>query len=96
MVYYSMVDYHLIGFKKSKREGKKYDAILKNNRSNKIIRVPFGDINYQHYRDKTINKLYKILDHKDINRRELYRKRHMKDLRFGYYSPGYFSFYYLW
>ena len=91
-----MNDYALIGFRKSQRAKKKYDAILKHKETGKVSHVPFGDTAYQHYKDTTPNKLYSHLNHGDANRRRLYRMRHQKDLRPGYYSPGYFSYYRLW
>jgi hypothetical protein len=91
-----MKDYILHGFRKSQRHGKKYDAILINNRRGNYIYIPFGSLFYQNYDDKTGLNLYNNLLHYDKNRRRLYRIRHMKDLKKGYYSAGYFSFFYLW
>ena len=34
--------------------------------------------------------------HKDKERRKRYRARHKVYLKDGYYSSGYFSYYYLW
>lgn len=96
-MYYSMSEYKLVGYRRSKRAGKKYDAILRRvGQTVKFVHVPFGDLNYQHYKDSTPNKLYTRLDHGDRQRRDRYRTRHKKDLRDGFYSPGYFSYYKLW
>ena len=41
-----MDEYKLIGFDKSKRKNKKYDAILLNKQTKKTIRIPFGDTSW--------------------------------------------------
>lgn len=96
MVYYSMDDYKLIGFEKSKRKYKKYDGILKNNETDKIIYVPFGDNRFNQYKDTTHLKLYTHLNHNDDQRRMRYITRHRRWIIDGYYSPSYFSMKYLW
>lgn len=95
-MYYKISDYRLIRFQKSKTKFKKYDAILQNRKTNKLYIVPFGQLPYESYRDKTGLNLYPQLLHGDKKRRERYRIRHQKDLKDGYYSPGYFSYFYLW
>jgi hypothetical protein len=81
----------------SKTKNKKYDAWKKINGDWKRI-ASFGDIRYQHYKDKI--GCFKNLDHGDINRRRNYNKRHAKDkTKAGYdqgISPGYLSMKYLW
>jgi hypothetical protein len=94
MTYYSKKDYKLIGYRKSKRKNAKYDAILEQKKTKKLKYVPFGAIGYSHFRDLTGLNLYQT--HNDPNRRRLYRARHKKDLKTGYYSPGYFSYFVLW
>lgn len=94
MVYYRKTEYRLLGYAKAKNTKKKYDAILKRNKDNRIIRVAFGDSRYENYGDKTGLNLY--TSHGDKKRRALYRARHKKDLREGYYSPGWFSMNMLW
>jgi len=96
MSYYSMNDYKLVKFEKSKTKNKKYDAILKNINTSREIKVPFGHLSYSHYFDKTPNKLYKHLNHKDPVRRKSFRARMKGYLKKGMYSPSYFSYYYLW
>ena len=96
MVYYNKNDFKLIGYRKSKTKHKMYDAILENKSTKTIHKVPFGDKRYQNYHDKTNLNLYPQLLHGDPKRRTLYRKRHLKDLRDGYYNPGYFSYHILW
>jgi hypothetical protein len=87
-----MENYKLFGFRKSKTKNKKYDGILI--KEGKKVYVPFGDIRYEQYHDLTKLNLYK--SHNDKTRRASYQARHKKDLRDGYYSPGYFSYFYLW
>lgn len=83
----------LIGFRKSKRKDKKYDAIIFEN--NKTRYVPFGALGYQQYKDKTGLGLYSHLDHNDKERRKRYRQRH-KGSQLRIFSPAYFAWYYLW
>ena len=96
MTYYKKTEYKLLGYRRSKTKHKKYDAILENKKSKKINYVPFGDVRYSNYNDLTGLNLYPHLLHGDKNRRRLYRARHMKDLKTGYYSPGFFSYFVLW
>lgn len=74
-------------FKKGKYP-KKYIAIVDSKE------VPFGDIRYQHFKDRTPLKLYSKLDHLDENRRLSYYKRHNK--MYPKYSADWFSKTYLW
>lgn len=90
-----MSEYELAGFMKSNTANKKYDAILKN-KYGKVKRVPFGDSRYEQYKDSTGLGIYSKKDHGDKKRRALYRQRHLKDLKHGNYSAGYFSYFYLW
>ena len=96
-------------FEKSKKEGKKYDAILarrtpssspKGDDTNREVRIPFGDKDYGQYRDTTNLKLYSHLDHFDVKRRTAYKIRHAKDVKRdaagAMYSPGYFALSVLW
>ncbi len=96
MVYYKKSDYKLLGYEKSTRKNKMYDAILQKKSDNKIIRVPFGDIRYENYQDLTGLNLYQHLIHGDKERRKRYQNRHKVFLRNGYYSPSYFSYFILW
>lgn len=71
-------------------KNKKYQAILPDGKT-----VQFGDVNYQHYRDKI--GLWSHLDHGDEKRRKNYRARHGAQ---GHYkkkfSPAWFSWKLLW
>jgi hypothetical protein len=95
-MYYEKKLHKLIGYRKSTRKYKKYDAILENKKTEKISYVPFGDNRYENYHDLSGLNLYKKSLHGDKERKRLYRLRHEKDLRDGFYSPGYFSYYILW
>ena len=96
MTYYNKKDYKLIGFEKSKTKFKMYDGLIQNRKTKKIVRVPFGSTEYQNFQDKTGLNLYPELIHGDKERRRLYRARHIVFLKKGYYSPSYFSWFYLW
>ena len=80
----------LIGYRKSTRKFKKYDAILKDE-NGKLSYVPFGDNRYETFQDKTGLGLYKT--HGDKERRRLYRLRHIEGEK---YSPAWFSWNTLW
>ena len=96
MVYYKSLEYELVGYEKSNYKGKMYNAIIKNKKSNKIVKVPFGSSEYENYQDKTGLNLYPHLIHGNTKRRRLYRSRHIKNIKNGYYSAGYFSMKILW
>ena len=103
MVKYSKKEYKFLRFEKSKRKGKKYDAILENKETKREVRVPFGGIKsdgtpYPQYKDSTGLGLYSKYDTMDKNRRRLYRQRHSKEKPSfrEYYSAGLFSWYRLW
>jgi hypothetical protein len=91
-----MDDYKLLGFRKSTKEFKKYDAILSNRKTGKIKYMSFGDNRYDNYRDMTGLDLYPDKIHNDKKRRLLYRLRHHHNVRYGYWSPSWFSFFVLW
>ena len=92
-----MRDYDVIGFNKSDKKNKMYDAVLKSkNIKGYYVILPFGDTRYKNYWDLTGLNMYPHLIHGDKSRRKKYRSRHKVYLKQGYYSPGYFSFNYLW
>lgn len=84
----------LLGFEVSHRKNKKYNAIIAKP-DGRLGRVPFGDVRYQHYRDRTGIGAYSYLDHNNPKRRKLYLLRHAKDSQ-KLFSPGYFAARYLW
>ena len=96
MVYLSMDDYKLLGFRKSTKLFKKYDAILSNRKTGKLKYMSFGDNRFDNYRDMTGLDLYPDKIHNDKKRRLLYRLRHHHNVRYGYWSPSWFSFFVLW
>ena len=94
-MYYSFDDWRLDHFRGSKHHLKKYDAILQHKRTGKQAVVPFGQKGYDQYHDQALG-LYENFDHFDKKRRKLYRNRHKKWLKEGYYSPAWCSWNYLW
>ena len=94
-MFYNIKEYDLIDIVKSKTKNKMYDAILKS-KNGELAIVPFGDKRFENYWDLTGLNLYPKLNHGDDKRRAKYRKRHQVYLKKGYYSPGFFSYYYLW
>jgi hypothetical protein len=94
--YYSKRNYSLQGFEKSTAKGKMYNALLKNKKTKRIIRVPFGSTTYENYKDTTGLNLYPQLIHGDKQRRKQFISRMLGFVKEGYYSPGFFSMHYLW
>jgi len=88
--------YTFMGFEKSSTKNKKYNGIFKNIDTGKLKKLPFGDRRYSQYKDSTGLGLFSHLDHVDPKRRALYRKRHSKDIKKGYYSNGLLSMRFLW
>ena len=95
-MYYLKSDYKLLGYEKSKKKDKKYDAIIQNKKTKKIIRIPSGNIHYKMYRDLTGLNLYPNLIHNDKERRKRYRARAKSLVKDDYYSPSWFSYYITW
>ena len=95
-MYYEQDKFKLQGFEKSNRKDKMYNAILLNKDTMKIIKVPFGDSNMGNYTDKTGLNMYPHLIHSDKKRRKAFQNRFHHFLRDGFYSPSFFSYYYLW
>ena len=96
MVYYKKSHYKLLGYEKSNKPNKMYNAILQRKNSPKIIRVPFGSTKHENYHDLTGLNLYPHLIHGDKKRRRLYRSRAKGLVKDGYYSPSWFSLTQLW
>jgi len=90
-----MEDYDFIEFRKSRHKGKKYAAILRNKKTNRLKTVNFGDLEYDHYQDKTNLKLYSDMDHGDEKRRDSFRARFGRMAK-KKYSPAYFAYNFLW
>ena len=88
-------DFKFVKFERSTSKGKKYDALLYNKKANKYKRVPFGDVDYPHYEDKTGLGDYTHLNTYSKERRRLYRIRHQGEDK-KKFSSGYFSLRFLW
>lgn len=71
----------------------KYIVVLRNNITGRTCRVPFGDKNYQHYRDKLGH--YSHLDHLDKERRRRFLRRHAQNAQHKY-SSAWWSARILW
>lgn len=78
---------------RSKRAGKKYSVYVRSE-SGGVKLIHFGDINYEHYKDKI--GLYSHLDHNDKERRKEYRIRHANDRIKDKNTPGWWSWHKLW
>lgn len=88
-------DYLLDGFRISRTQNKKYDAILRHKETGRFLYVPFGDLRYGHYEDKTDQQFYWHLNHYNKKRRARFKARHYKNAQ-NKYSSAYFSYHYLW
>lgn len=95
-MYFLKKDYHLLGFKKSNNKDKMYYAIIQDKETLKKIKIHFGHPDYMNYQDKTGLNAYPQLIHNDPERRNKYRQRARPLVKDNYYSPSYFSYYYLW
>lgn len=96
MVYYNKKKYELLGYERATREGKMYNAVLRDRTTLRFVRVPFGSTTYGNYKDITGLNYYPHLIHGDKERRRLFRLRNKHNLRDGFYSPSWFSHYILW
>ena len=94
--YYLKRDYKLLGFKKSSNKDKMYYALLENKQNKKLVRVHFGHNKMGNYRDITGLNAYPHLIHGDDKRRKAYRARAIGQVKDGYYSSSFFSYYFLW
>jgi hypothetical protein len=94
--YFPMKKYKFVKFQQSNTKGKKYDAIIENRETFDRVIIPFGSSEYEQYKDSTGLGLYSNKDHNDKMRRTLYRKRHEVFLKPDMYSPGHFSYFFLW
>lgn len=85
----------LLRIKVSGRKHKKYVAILRNTKTNRLKHVHFGDSRYQHYKDRTKLKHWSHLDHDDPVRLKRFRQRFRNKAK-KKYSAAYFAWKYLW
>ncbi|RTL06731.1 hypothetical protein EKK58_04310 [Candidatus Dependentiae bacterium] len=78
------------------RKNKKYSVLVWDKNKHKYVyHLSFGDIRYEHYKDKTPLNLYSHLNHLDKNRRRrLYYLRHKPTNDKN--SARYWSNKYLW
>jgi hypothetical protein len=95
-MYYAKDKFTLQGFVKSAQKGKMYSALLLNKETKKIIKVSFGDSKMENYSDLTGLNLYPKLIHGDKKRQKSFQARSKGFLKDGYFSPAFFSYYYLW
>lgn len=90
-------DYNFEKFVKANRKDKKYIAILRNKKTKRTKSVSFGSSLHENYKDDTGLNAYPQLMHGDINRLELYRKRHAGEGdQSRKFTPGWFSWWFLW
>jgi hypothetical protein len=83
-------DYLFIRYEITSTKNKKYDAVLRNKKTNKEKKISFGDLRYQQFKDRTGLNLYSHLDHNDPQRRRSYSMRHAKDREYNGLSQNYF------
>ena len=91
---YSPTDYSFVRFDKG-RGDKKVTAVLKNKKTGKEVLVRFGQKGSSTYWDKTGKGNDRT--HGDPKVRANYRKRHVGEGDSSrMFSPGWFSWWYLW
>jgi hypothetical protein len=66
----------IVGFRKSKRKGKKYEATVEDLRTRKQRKIHFGASDYEQFKDSTPLKLYAHKNHGTVKRRRNYFNRH--------------------
>jgi len=98
----------IVSFEKSKIDGKKYTAIIKNIETGSLHRIHFGGDGYEQFKDSTPLKLYSNVNHGSVKRKRNYFSRHsgiktkreavIKELRKsrGIYNAKILSHIYLW
>lgn len=96
MSYFKKTQWNFLGLQVSDRKDKMYNGILQNIQTGKIKKIPFGSSSYENFSDNTGLNAYPQLIHGDTNRQRLYKLRHQKDIKKGYWSAGLFSMIYLW
>ena len=90
-------NYKFIKFVRSSDSNKKYDAILEHKTTGRRKKISFGQRGASQYRDSTGLKLYSNFDTNDPKRKKLYQQRHEGEGEPNRkYSPGWFSWHYLW
>ncbi len=94
MYVFSKKLYTLQNIQKSNRKHKKYKALLKHKKTNKLYTIHFGDNRYEQYEDKI--GLYKHLNHFDKKRRKAFRARNKHRIIPGFMSAASFAQDYLW
>ena len=87
--------HEFVKFEVSHLPTKKYNAVLKNRKSGRELRIPFGAIGYEQFKDTTGLGAYTKDDHLNDKRRQNYIKRHSNDKNKPY-APSWFSLKYLW
>lgn len=75
---------------------KKYSAVIKERSSNRMVNIDFGKPGFWHFHDVTGLGLYSHLDRKCPERRQKFRDRYAKFVQADMYTPGYFSYHFLW
>lgn len=84
-----------VTFTKSNDGVHKYNATFVNKETGREKTVKFGNIGYEHYKDK-LGK-YSGKDHEDASRRKAYKDRHSEDRKWkGHITAGYLADKILW
>ena len=95
MSYYPIAKWKLITFEISINPHKMYEAVIQNRVTGIHKRIPFGNVRKKYYTDKTGLDAYDESIHRNSMLKELYQKRNKRYLKSGYYSSGYFTWWYL-
>jgi len=93
---YWIGQWELLHFKAAASPGKKYSAVLKERISDRTVEVDFGKPGFWHFEDITGLGLYSHFDHKSTVRRERFRDLYAKYVQSDMFTPGYFSYHFLW
>lgn len=87
-------EYDFIGFKKSDMNYFKYEGVIREKRTDKIICIPFGNSKASHYKDTTGLGLYSDQDTLCEDRKWMHNLAYGQE--FSGYCRSYFCNKYLW
>ena len=58
---YSKKDYKFVKFERSHLPAKKYNAVLQNKKTKRLVKVPFGASAYEQFKDSTMSGTVRVL-----------------------------------
>jgi len=93
---YWIGQWELLRFEPCSSPHKKYTAVLKDRMTDRTVNLDFGKPGFWHFEDVTGLGLFSHLDRKCPDRRQKFRDRFAKFVQADMFTPGYFSYHFLW